>query len=26
VAVLDRTRDSRKFRRYTPAETKQLLA
>lgn len=26
VAVLDRTRDSRKFRRFTPAETKQLLA
>src|SRR6478609_4758907 len=26
VAVLDRTRDSRKFRRYTAAETKQFLA
>jgi proteasome alpha subunit len=26
VAVLDRTRDNRKFRRYTPAETKQILA
>ncbi|HMU56464.1 MAG TPA: proteasome subunit alpha, partial [Nitrospira sp.] len=26
VAVLDRTRDSRKFRRFTPAETKQLLS
>jgi proteasome alpha subunit len=26
VAVLDRTRDSRKFRRYGPAETKQLLS
>ena len=26
VAVLDRTRDSRKFRRYSPAETKQFLA
>jgi len=24
VAVLDRTRDSRKFRRFSPAETKQL--
>jgi proteasome alpha subunit len=26
VAVLDRTRDSRKFRRFTPAETKHLLS
>ncbi len=26
VAVLDRTRDTRRFRRYTPTETKQLLA
>jgi len=26
VAVLDRTRDSRKFRRFTPTETKQLLS
>jgi proteasome alpha subunit len=26
VAVLDRTRENRKFRRYTPAETKQFLA
>lgn len=26
VAVLDRTRDNRKFRRYTSTETKQLLA
>ncbi|BCA54275.1 Proteasome subunit alpha [Nitrospira sp. KM1] len=26
VAVLDRTRDGRKFRRFTTAETKQLLA
>ncbi|BFU93813.1 MAG: Proteasome subunit alpha [Nitrospira sp.] len=26
VAVLDRTRDSRKFRRFTPVETKQLLS
>jgi proteasome alpha subunit len=26
VAVLDRTRDIRKFRRFTPAETKQLLS
>ena len=26
VAVLDRTRDNRKFRRYGPAETKQFLA
>jgi proteasome alpha subunit len=26
VAVLDRTRDNRKFRRYTSAETKQLLS
>ena len=26
VAVLDRTRDNRKFRRYSPAETKQFLA
>jgi len=26
VAVLDRTRDSRKFRRFPPTETKQLLS
>ncbi|MEP6959026.1 MAG: proteasome subunit alpha, partial [Nitrospirota bacterium] len=26
VAVLDRTRDGRRFRRLTPADTKQLLA
>jgi proteasome alpha subunit len=26
VAVLDRTRENRKFRRYTPAEAKQILA
>jgi len=26
VAVLDRTRDSRKFRRFSPTETKQLLS
>jgi proteasome alpha subunit len=26
VAVLDRTRDGRRFRRLSPADTKQLLA
>jgi proteasome alpha subunit len=26
VAVLDRARDGRKFRRLTPADTKQLLS
>ena len=26
VAVLDRTRENRRFKRFTPAETKQLLA
>jgi proteasome alpha subunit len=26
VAVLDRTRDNRKFRRYAPAETRELLS
>ena len=26
VAVLDRTRDGRKFRRLSPTDTKQLLA